>query len=326
MKNSILATLLVAALTYTSDVFSDVFFGEKTIIIFGEIAARDFDQISDRQNELAYKDIGLISPGGDVTAALNIGRLIRQYEGNTTSGFPILFHSDNAEAMPLELKKFASDLNLELYGDLNIEEQIEIYHGINSRVHCYSACVLIWISGVTRSVGRGQWGIHRPYLASESADSNEVRMRYETLRVNVEIYVSEMGVDSRFYDLMMNTPPDQIRVFEPNEIDELVPRQDPLHQEIMTNAYAKLYEIPIIEYRQRVADRELCPLDDMDCRDAAMWGVSKGTFLRAKEPYSECVIPPEILNSIRSLKQSERMLSQAQVERYKCRKAALYTL
>jgi hypothetical protein len=323
MKKSIFATLLLAGITFSSSVFPDVFFGEKTIIIHGEIAASDFDQLSDRQSELAYKDIGLISSGGDVTAALNIGRLIRQYEGNTTSGFPYLFHSDNTEAMPLELQNFASDLNLELYGDLNIDERIEIYNDINSRVHCYSACVLIWISGVERRVDRGRWGVHRPYLASESADSNEVRFRYETLTVDVDKYVSEMGVDSRFYNLMMNTPPDQIRVFEPTEIYELVPREDPLHQEIRTNALAKLYEIPIIEYRQRVADSELCPEDDSECYSAAMWGVSKGTFLRAKESYDECRIPEEIRIAMRSLKRSERMLSAPEVERYKCRKAAL---
>ena len=101
------------------------------LFIYGIITERDanaLEALSPELEQRLFPWIKLDSIGGDVDAAMKIGRLVRQYEGFTS-----------------------------------IEREDSL-----ANANCYSSCALIFIAGVRRSIVSpgGQLGLHRPYLAS----------------------------------------------------------------------------------------------------------------------------------------------------------------
>lgn len=340
----IIVAVLFLALSVKS--YSDVHIDEFSIIIYGEISESDYRIIAENQVNLRHKQLMLLSKGGDVAAALKIGRLVRENEGKTFAGIDIIYQYLSPEIrgkLPQEIQEIARLQNqmasaLTREGALNrvkevLEERNQLAGELKEQQVCYSSCSLIWISGVTRRIEYGTIGIHRPYLASISADANEARARYESLSASIDSYVSEMGVDRRFYELTMNTPPQQMRIYDRDTIYDLVPEDDPAHQEVLANAYATLHGISPAEYRQRSIEAESCADFEMtqnlvdfnflECRDAAFWGVSMGRYSRSKENFDNCKIPPEKHEELRSLRMSDQLASDELKQLYLCRSAAL---
>jgi ATP-dependent protease ClpP protease subunit len=101
--------------------------------------------------------VKLDSNGGDVDAAMNIGRLLRKYEGSTW---------------------------------IAKEESA----GFNA--NCYSSCALIFIAGVHRAIvsDGGQLGLHRPYLASAPQSRQAVEKQAQLMLSQVRQYIAEMGM------------------------------------------------------------------------------------------------------------------------------------
>lgn len=319
--------LAAALLTmFSLNAFGEVYVGERSIIIYGEISDRDFALLSERQEELAYKEVSLLGPGGDVSAAIQIGRLIRQYEGTTVVGVGLATSSEKeSENLPAVVQGLVATRNR--MQDQSIDDQIASMKTLRSQSTCYSSCALIWISGVNRQTYWGKLGIHRPYLATESEDAEEVRNRYKMMESTVEQYIADMGVDHRFYQLMMNTQPEDIRVFEDDEVYMLVPQHDSLMEEVYINSYAKLYGISIIEYRRRSAQANSCQIQQMavlDCRSAARWGVSEDVFRSGKEKYDECVrIRQRAEETLSKMKLSDRLASREEQSMYECQRSVL---
>lgn len=317
--------VLLFLLLFSSKPFADVYIGEKTIIIYGEITQSDYFTIYENQSDLAYKQVTLISTGGDVGAAIEIGRLVRQYEGRTNIGYgPALLlelDSDNVDpwALPsdaLVVVGLEARLRKDDYGN-----RVSDLQEMRGTAICYSSCSLIWIAGVERTIYFGRLGIHRPYLATNSSDPQEVRSRYEAMTSEVEQYISDMHVDRRFYELTINTPPEEISIFDDSKIHDIVPRMDPLTAELSANANARLYGISVVEYRQRLIDADTC--SDVDCRQATLWGVSTGAYARAKVKYDACRISSERASEIEKMKSSERLSNEYVRSLYDCRRAAL---
>jgi hypothetical protein len=78
---------------------------------------------------------------------------------------------------------------------------------------CASACFFIYVAGIYRSSLNGVLGIHRPYLsdADLKAISADQAMESSTqIRTIVETYLREMGVPSKYAELMFSNSGDQM--------------------------------------------------------------------------------------------------------------------
>jgi hypothetical protein len=78
---------------------------------------------------------------------------------------------------------------------------------------CASACFFIYVAGIYRSSLHGVLGIHRPYLSDadlKALTANQAMESSTQTRTIVETYLREMGVPSKYADLMFSNSGDQM--------------------------------------------------------------------------------------------------------------------
>ena len=227
------------------------------IQITGEITQADADAVT-RMNCPAGKFTSaklMDSPGGDVHAAMAIGRWLRVRNAWVIVDGP-----------------------------------------------CYSSCALVYIGGVRRENGGGI-GLHRPFLAGAPRPASEVRAAVASMLADVGAYVSDMGVTPDFTNVMVNTPPEGMRMFDEEEITSLVPEFDLVYDELRTASWARQRGLTTAEYRRRWAEVErLCfQLEDesesSDCSDATLWGLSVSLYKQRKVAAAERCPDPRLLMS-----------------------------
>lgn len=116
------------------------------------------------------------SAGGDLSAAQELGRLIR------------------AKGYATQIGKLSDD-----------QERIE--KGL-----CESACPIAFIGGKFRllDADTGQLGIHRFYLARQGRWASDSKVLFTAER-DLRAYLDEMGISPEFFELMMKTPADRIQ-------------------------------------------------------------------------------------------------------------------
>ncbi len=154
------------------------------ISIVGSITAADVKKVAAAIRGSVQKidqgielHVWLDSTGGDVEAAMAIGRLIR----TKTARIDVLHFSMTDGRV--DTKPF--------YGrDFSV---------------CASSCVLILASGSMRSCGlKGtRVGIHRPYSTSSVGPGQDTRKNYAALAARVRSYLEEMGMPNSLYEAMM---------------------------------------------------------------------------------------------------------------------------
>jgi len=81
---------------------------------------------------------------------------------------------------------------------------------VNNRNSCASACVLIFLGGVTRSVWNGKIGLHRPYSTNYSTSESAARDAYERINRNIREYLNRMNIPDGLLNIMNSVPPDKI--------------------------------------------------------------------------------------------------------------------
>jgi hypothetical protein len=132
----------------------------------------------------------LISPGGSVEAAINIGRVFRKY----------LIGAYAPEERIDGRSRPWSDANGQLVDWCTGQECI-----------CASACALIWFGAVERE---GQVGLHRPttkdpaFRTLSPADASRV---YRKMLGMVTTYLDEMEAPKSMIDAMVNTSSSEIQ-------------------------------------------------------------------------------------------------------------------
>jgi hypothetical protein len=248
--------------------------GTVNIRISGTITERDAKALEALSAELerSLLHVNLNSRGGDVLAAMQIGRLIRKYDGSTWVDWDA---ADKADAK------------------------------------CYSSCALIFIAGVWRVIGSfGSLGLHRPYLASVPQSRQAVEKQVQLMLAQVKQYVAEMGITDNFYQQMVNTEPSQMVVYGENlsaesaeaskrlgmpiwpSYTKLVPEYDPVYQEVQISYDGRWYGTTTSEMRQREIDAELCRkrkgADSYDCEEALKWGLSERVYRERSTKAREC--------------------------------------
>jgi hypothetical protein len=119
--------------------------------------------------------VALNSPGGNVAAAMQLGRLIRRSGASTSIG---------------------------------------VYVSGSSRPkagYCISACALAFVGGLYRYHWDGSaYGVHR--MSNTTGRHDDDLEVGQIVSAVVAAYLRDMGVNPRLFDLMATTPPDQVHV------------------------------------------------------------------------------------------------------------------
>jgi hypothetical protein len=152
---------------------------EGTIVI--DTPSRFGDALQALQVSRQHPRIYFNSPGGNLQAGLDLGRLIREAGFDTYVGGPYQEFVRMGEA-PRTLAQ---------------------------RGVCFSACAYGFLGGVSRSIGpQGKYGLHQfSGAAGEIGDA-----RTQLMMATLAKYLDEMGVDRRFLDFAATTTPEKIKV------------------------------------------------------------------------------------------------------------------
>jgi hypothetical protein len=173
------------------------------IILEGTIVSGDYDKLRKLIDEhcpakswsgkCTLYSIFLASPGGSLTEAMKIGRLVRALRWDT---------------------EIPSDLPPDL-----LQKTVAFFMLKDARNWmCTSACFFIWIAGIERWHGppstKGLLGIHRPYISDaelKTLSANQAMASATQVRTIIEAYLKEMGVPSKYADLMFSIPKNEVR-------------------------------------------------------------------------------------------------------------------
>jgi hypothetical protein len=174
------------------------------VILEGKIEAGDYDNFL-RLLNLINEDCGscarrlyLESPGGSLIEAMKIGRLVRALHWETIIPSPIT----NPYVRPEKI-----------YENYQIKDP-------KSNHICASACFFIFVGGTYRSSDDVDvddnviLGIHRPYLTDKelmAQSGDQAIASASRVRDVVEGYLKEMGVPSKYAELMFSIPKDEVR-------------------------------------------------------------------------------------------------------------------
>ena len=145
-----------------------------------------------------HSSIYLASPGGDVAEAMKIGRLVRVLRWQTE--------------IPEE---YPSSLRSQIISALKLKEE---------NYMCASACFFVYVAGIERNYGidKAILGVHRPYLSDANLrmlSANEAMASATEVRAIVETYLKEMGVPTKYADLMFSIPKDQVQWIDEGDLN-----------------------------------------------------------------------------------------------------------
>jgi hypothetical protein len=147
---------------------------------------------------LRVSAIFLASPGGDLIEAMKMGRLIRKLRLRTEVP---------SDLPPPDREKAEATLK-----------------NPKASFVCASACFFIFVAGIDRD----RWffapilGIHRPYLSEadlKKLSGNQAIASAVQLRTLVEDYLKEMGVPTKYAELMFSIPKDQVRFIKESDFE-----------------------------------------------------------------------------------------------------------
>ena len=183
------------------------------IVLEGTISPGDYDKLRDLidpgcgvlkyNGRLESTSIFLASPGGSLTEAMKIGRLIRALRWETRIPFDY----------PANLRR-------------KIEAAISLKNS-NSFL-CTSACFFVFVAGFMRSDDfpspgiNPVLGIHRPHLSDADLkvlSASQAMASAAEVRTVVEMYLKEMAVSLKYADLMFSIPRDKVRLISRAEFD-----------------------------------------------------------------------------------------------------------
>lgn len=140
-----------------------------TIVLSGKITSESPELLAERLKDTSdIENILLESPGGNLTAGMELGRIIRNSGlGTQIGGFP--WRQEESE-----------------FADL-----------------CASACAYAFLGGSVREVaGDGKLGFHGFFLSEKSDQlilANQVLGKAQAIASDIVLYVVEMGVDARIF-------------------------------------------------------------------------------------------------------------------------------
>lgn len=193
------------------------------LIIEGPLVNGDYEKFVDRINAREKTNdpiriVGLASPGGDVATALAMGHLIRsKWLVTRALGFRV---KKNSVACSIKNPQAHSGPDSEFI--------------VNRSCSCDSACFLVWAAGTTRSASEGVVGLHRPYFGAATGGElaePEIGKAYDAVTEELRVYLRQMQIPDRYFDLMMSNNSRQMHRLTEREVASL--RYAPLAEEAM---------------------------------------------------------------------------------------------
>lgn len=166
------------------------------VVLEGTINSGDYDKFRDFVENYPIKQLYLASPGGSLTDAIKIGRLVRELKLET------IVPADSPD---------------------DIREKLGARHKLKNRRNnymCASACFFVFVAGVKRTADVAAFtsdavlGIHRPFLTDSdlrALSANQAIATAGQLRSVVETYLREMSVPAKYTDLMFSVSKDNVR-------------------------------------------------------------------------------------------------------------------
>lgn len=178
------------------------------LLLEGKIVPGDYIRVrnflSKKSNfEKISRGVFLASPGGYIGEAIKIGYLIRALELGTDA---------------------PSDPNTAAIGTaISPIGPADLMHP-NIDYQCSSACFLIYVAGVHRSLGHaGRLGIHRPYQPKNTSGlPGQIDAQTANVRVREEItkYLEKMDVPEKYVQLMYSVPSKDVLKITQAEFDD----------------------------------------------------------------------------------------------------------
>ena len=170
-----------------------------TAVLLGTIVQGDDEKLANfyRNNHPFLGNFLLISPGGNVAAAVNIGRLFRKYLIQALA--------------PVEVSR-----GIRQRPWIDAAGQI-INWCSGQQCACASACALIWFGAVERE---GQVGLHRPMTNDptfKDLPPAEASKAYRRMLGIVTTYLDEMEVPKPMIDAMVSTSSSEIRMVDSDD-------------------------------------------------------------------------------------------------------------
>lgn len=167
---------------------ADVFWLDNKVFLVGEILQGDSERFL---YALAMRNrppqmVVLRSPGGQMSEAYTIGRLVRRYRLATS-----------APTRPLD--------------DFYCPESSGETLSAQGNCICASACAFVWFGGVMRF---GSVGLHRSYFQSNDLSFNHYENALRESRQGVKDYLEEMRIPHWVEDAIFETSSKEITVIE----------------------------------------------------------------------------------------------------------------
>ena len=171
------------------------------LVIEGEIQPGDCQKLLESLSKEEARSFYLASPGGNLTEAMEIGRLARSLKLETI--------------VPGRLA--SADLDIKLATRHKLSDYSHNYM-------CASACFFIFVAGVSRisDLVDPILGIHRPYFSESELrqlSSDQVITAAHATKTKVEAYLNEMGVPLSFSENLFSIPPNTVKWITSDEFD-----------------------------------------------------------------------------------------------------------
>jgi hypothetical protein len=178
---------------------------EKLIYVnmWGEIQAGDDQKFHAlilpylRTGHIVFQ-VNIFSQGGDVPAAMSLGRRIKMLQTRTVT-------ASNEAKIINNQRVLTNDAMCIFQEEAGTGTMIKIVRG-HSWCSCESACFLVWAGGMTRQGGR--IGIHRFYWKGQefgNLPAQKARELYENSQTVFRDYVKEMNVPATIIDRLFAT-------------------------------------------------------------------------------------------------------------------------
>ena len=228
-----------------------------------------------------YLQVTLSSEGGEVLAAIQIGRIMREHYATVDVGLSSYgqkqlgqrlktldnmlkykeWLSENAAAAGtkdyLKVQEALTLLSSGYVGNISREEaeQIaKIYRANNRGSGCYSACVLLYVGGISRSLeynpntgGSYPLGVHQHFLPNSFLNDLDVDTAVTILReLSAEIlqYFEVMGVPRELFDLAMTVEKDDLLLLTEKELVSTIPFAQPEYAAVIPDKVEQAQQYP----------------------------------------------------------------------------------
>jgi hypothetical protein len=218
--------------------------GAYFVSISGEIKKGDLDKVKAISQEAIQQgselEFVLDSPGGDVEEAIEIGRFAREMLAGTFVYGTTFVLKDSDEATEIrEVGGWSRKFVAEVEPDTAIDSEL---------TKCYSACVLIFYGGTSKSVSSNNdyrfgfkggkrypvIGLHRPYFDQAkfaTLTPKEAKEQYARLESEVRDYLHEMGAPNSVAERMFSAASHELDLVPDEEFAKFFQTKEPFLEE-----------------------------------------------------------------------------------------------